>query len=349
MGIRIVTTWVLLTAMPPTKGHLDLVSFACEVDSSSKVEVLVVTQPDEPLPLDRYYAIVNSFSEHHQVGVTHIHKTLPQDPETPGFQDMWNGILKDHGAQPGDCVVASEPYGIWLAKGIGGRFMPYDPDRTLRPTKAEKVRSDPVRYFSDIAPEFQHLLRTEVVIFGAESTGKTTLSRQLAQFMRGHWFFEWARPYLETVGPEITVESMTDIWEGQLALQAHAVRSFRDKPFHIFDTDLYSTVGYWELPHWKPVLGEPPSELIKDATSFKADLYIICPSNIPFEEDPLRYGGDHRESDDQYWIDLAEKYELPYVVLENHVLEDRVYEAYGHIREIADLGAVMLNYDRGGL
>jgi hypothetical protein len=36
---------------------------------------------------------------------------------------------------------------------------------------------------------------------------------------------------------------------------------------------------------------------------------------IPFEADPLRYGGDKRESGMQYWIDLLEEFKLPYYVV----------------------------------
>ena len=36
-----------------------------------------------------------------------------------------------------------------------------------------------------------------VTIIGAESTGKTSLSRQLADTMDGDWVPEFARPYLE--------------------------------------------------------------------------------------------------------------------------------------------------------
>lgn len=36
---------------------------------------------------------------------------------------------------------------------------------------------------------------------------------------------------------------------------------------------------------------------------------------IPFEADPLRYGGDKRESGMQHWIDILEEFDLPYYVV----------------------------------
>ena len=58
-----------------------------------------------------------------------------------------------------------------------------------------------------------------------------------------------------------------------------------------------------------------PKGLVTDATILKSDLYLITQSNIPFEQDPLRYGGDRRESKDEYWIGLCEGYDLNYRVV----------------------------------
>lgn len=160
-------------------------------------------------------------------------------------------------------------------------------------------------------PEFQSYIRQTVTVFGCESTGKTTLSKNLARKHNGHWIFEYARPLLEKRENVINDDVMTDIWKGQAALQRQT-KFWHDKPWVFQDTDLFSTVGYWEF--WKP--GTCPEDLIADALALKSDLYIIPQSNIPFEPDPLRYGGDKRESDDQYWINLCKKYDLNYKVLE---------------------------------
>jgi HTH-type transcriptional repressor of NAD biosynthesis genes len=348
--------FILMTAMPPTKGHLNLIKFGASL--ASEVYVIVCTQPGEPFADERFHAIQTAAKRVSPYGikVAHMHRELPQDPETPGFWDMWQRIMKNpsyympffaYGVEPGDYIVSSEPYGKRLAELTGATFMVYDPDREMTPVKATPVREDMLKNFDSILPEFQHNLRTDVVIFGAESTGKTTLAKELAATINGHFFFEWARPYLETVGPDITIDSMTNIWKGQTALQVHSY-DFYDKPYAVFDTDLYSTIGYWEQPHWEAELGPVPEELIKDAYRLKADLYIITKSNIPFEEDPIRYGGDRRESPDEYWIGIAEKYDLPYVVLDSNNRIERVSWAGHYALQVAKQKAKMIEYDRGG-
>lgn len=348
--------WILMTAMPPTKGHLNLIKFGASL--AMEVNVIVCTQPGEPFANERFHAVQTAAKRISPYGikVAHMHRELPQDPETPGFWDMWKSIMLNpshympffaYGVEPGDFIVSSEPYGKKLAEITGATFMIYDPARDLLPTKGTLVRDKMIANFDQIAPEFQHNLRTNVVVFGAESTGKTTLSRELAAMINGHWFFEWARPYLETVGPEINIDSMTAIWKGQDALQRHSY-DFYDKPYAIFDTDLYSTIGYWEQPHWESELGPVPERLIKDAAHTKADLYLITRSNIAFEPDPIRYGGDHRESPDDYWIGVAEKYGLNYLVLEESTQIGRLSKAMWHARMVAEAKGKLMTYDRKG-
>lgn len=331
--------FVLLTAMPPTKGHAELIHFASILAGRGHVTVIVCTQPGEPFVSERISALREVAG--HNVTVQQIHRKLPQEPEQdPGFWDMWGDFLRWSGFKEGDYIVASEEYGVRLAEEVRGKFMPYDPSRFTREIRATRVRKNPIDNFSDILPAFQPYLRRNLTVFGAESCGKTTLVRELAT--HGWTFPEWARSYLELLGPETTREGMFDIAEGQAALQM-AANSFKDKPFNFFDTDLYSTVGYWEM--WESTLGPVPQSLIMDAWALKSDLYLILPSTIPFEADPLRYGGDHREGSDEFWIGVAEKYDLNYIVMKEQEVTKRWAEALKYSRQLFDKNA-QLSYDR---
>lgn len=342
--------------MPPTTGHLHLVAFARHL-TDGEVLVLVCTQPSEPLPFERAEAVRRAVARLElaeplagRAVVEHLHREVEQDPDAAGFWDMWRAALRERGVgdDPRDVIVASERYGQRLADLVGCRFLPYDLERAVNPAKATPIRDDPAAHFSQIVPEFHSHLTTTVTVFGAESTGKTTLSRQLARRLGGHWLFEWARPFLEATVNEITVRSMTDIWEGQRALQAHGA-ALGGSPWIIQDTDLYSTVGYWQLPHWAPTLGECPPALITDAARLRSDLYVITPSNIAFEADPLRYGGDEREASDQYWIDVCTRFDLPHVVLTASDPEEREREALAAIRAVGAERHARIAHDRRGL
>lgn len=321
--------FVLMTAIPPTIGHLRLIGFAAEL--ADDVCVIVGSQPGEPYPFERADAIRRATASMPGVRVEHLHKTLPQQPEeAPDFWPMWRGLLRGYGMRDGDLIVASERYGLTLAETSGGVFVPYDLERSITPVRATDVRADPIAHFAEILPEFQPVLRKRITVLGAESTGKTTLSRALAEVLPGHWLPEWARPYLEALpSPEVTPERMHVIWQAQRALQRHGL-TIPAKPFIVQDTDLFATVGFWET--WSPTT--VPQALIDDALGDRSDLYLITPSNIPFERDPLRYGGDVRETTDAFWIALAERYGLPFHVVASAPRADRVAEVSSVTRDL---------------
>lgn len=334
--------------MPPTTGHLQLIQFAEQL-ADGGVEVIANTQPHEPMAYERVAALRLAIAHHGvKATVTHLDKAMEQDPTSPGFWDMWRWLLKGLGVTPKDYLVASEAYGQRLAEITGAQFFPYDVDRTINSAKATPIRENPLEHFPDILPEFQSYLRTTVTIFGAESTGKTTLSQQLAKSLDAYWLFEYARPYLEKTVNEITPRSMTGIWNGQAALQRHGA-TLLDKPIVVQDTDLYSTVGYWQFPQWREQLGDCPEGLVRDAMALQSDLYVVTQSNIPFEPDPLRYGGDTREGSDEYWLDVCKRYELPYIVLESSDPGWRLRQAKAAILETARKKVARIAFDRHGL
>lgn len=333
--------------MPPTTGHLQLIQFASRLKNVITTDVLVCTQPFEPFPRERVNALIYATRGMYGVRILVYSKEIEQNPDAPGFWETWRDILKTNRVGHNTVIVSSEPYGKKLADLMGAKFMPYDIDRQLNPVKATEIREDPAKHFNQILPEFRRHLQTKVTIFGAESTGKTTLAKELARAYKCPWTFEYARPYLENTVNEITISSMKDIWSGQAALQKQA--SLLPSSLVIQDTDLYSTVGYWELPHWEETLGRCPEDLYGDAKDLRSDLYIVCPSNIPFEQDPLRYGGDHREGSDAYWIGVCERYGLPYFVLQSPEKIGRAGEAIDLINAKRRAKLAGLTYDRHGL
>lgn len=321
--------YTIVTAMPPTVGHDALCEFA---KSFGELHTVVATQPHEPMVRER----VSHFKFQHSgfSNTHHYSEVIEQNPETPGFREMWAGIMKGYGLGPGDFIVTSEPYGQWIAEMTGSEWVPFDIDRKIVPAKAESIRNDYITNWQCISPEFRkrHLQR-RVTTFGAESCGKTTLANQIVDALGGRLLHEWARPYLEAVGPVLSVDKMDRIWKGQRAIQWLDY----DSPLIVQDTDLFSTLGYWHMYSPETVT----SELYFDAHECASDLYILCPSDIPFEADALRYGGTKRESSDQYWIDLLEDNNLNYVIYDREDGPESVFE---------EIDAILpsLAFDRGG-
>lgn len=312
---------VLMTALVPTVGHKYLIDFAKAlglIGYRDRVHVIVGTLEREPVKGNlRFDAISETYKNDPRVVVHHLHRDVPQDPsEHPDFWGVWCDIVREFvDVQPDDYFVASELYGMDMAHVLGCKFMPCNRYRETIPVKGTDVRNDLMDSFEFILPEFQKHIRKTVTVFGAESCGKTTMTRALAKELNGHFIPEWAREYLETVGAEVTDERMRAIIFGQAALQKTAKNDLFNKPFIFQDTDLFSTLGYYRL--WGGGTDHDVDLCEYLAKQLKSDFYIVMNDGIPFEADPLRYGGDKRESGMQFWIDLLEEFKLPHYVIPN--------------------------------
>lgn len=316
-------TIILMTALLPTTGHTDLIKWASLIPDND-VYVLVSARTFEPVPgILRKAALESSLS-----GVDNVVVKLHEDDEAPqnptdhyDFWRWWKTTINNHFPELSgkwDYVVASEPYGQEIAESLNSHFMPYDIKRELNPIKSTKARLNPEENWGQIIDLIRQSYQTCITIFGQESVGKTTLSRILARELSGTWLPEWARPYLETVGPNLNTEVMNRIYKGQTALQT---KTFHDasKPFTILDTDLYSTVGYYQIGGY-----ERNYNLEAKANELKSDLYFLLPDDVPFEEDILRYGGDIRESTYDFWKELLDNHSLEYQEVPVGSLDEKV-------------------------
>ena len=88
------TNWVLMTAMPVTTGHEALIKFANKF-SARRDELTVVvlcTQPGEPYIEERRTALSWITSHLATTQLRVIPQEIEQNPEAPGFWDMWRKI-----------------------------------------------------------------------------------------------------------------------------------------------------------------------------------------------------------------------------------------------------------------
>lgn len=321
-----------MTALVPTVGHLALIRFAANlVGFSGYVDVVVSGRSFEPVPLktriDALHEDTRAIERETGANIwinKHEDDNAPQNPSTPEEWDYWKQICRNQADGTfHDYVVASEPYGKKMADLLECEFVPFDIDRDLVPVKGSDVRENIQYRFDQIIPAMQKHLRQKVTIFGSESCGKTSTTLDLAMVYGAPHTKEFARPYLEAMEDKtITEDKMATIVRGQYALMRAAEDTGKWLTFH--DTDLLSTIGYYRI------FGTPPGEDTFIETRFKrtkSDLYIVLDTNIPFEPDPLRYGGDVRESDTQFWIDLLNEYDCNYYVVQSHDRTKRMLEA----------------------
>ncbi len=153
----------------------------------------------------------------------------------------------------------------------------------------------------------------KVVLFGPESTGKTTLSRQLARHYNTVWAPEFARDYLqEKWNNERKIceqEDIIPIAEGQIQLENDLAKK-ADKLL-ICDTDLLETKVYSEEYYGgfvDPLLDEA-------AVANSYDIYFLTYIDTPWEEDDLRDRPEQRLEMFNAFENTLKKYNRPYVLL----------------------------------
>lgn len=310
---------ILMTALVPTTGHLDLIKFASYI--TEKVVTVIINgrsfEPTNTWERHESLSLAVDRAELHNVVIDYvIDDNAPQNPDPTleydaKFWDYWADTIKDsHDVNLDTAIIASEEYGGVLAKHMGCRFIPYDIKRVINPVKGTNVRQSPILLWDNILPEFRKYLTSNFVLFGQESVGKTTLAKILSCSPERRFIPEYARGYLESehIGAEVTTDKMYDIAAGQAAIQQMTI-SDGAYPINIFDTDLLSTIGYWEI--FKSKMTEfkygHDHVLVEDFNKMKDSMfYFLLPDDIPLEKDPLRYGGDKRESTYDFWKNLLD-------------------------------------------
>src|SRR5688572_23831203 len=77
----------------------------------------------------------------------------------------------------------------------------------------------------------------KIVIIGPESTGKSTLCKQLAEHYQTAWCPEYAREYLTDLDRHYTYEDLLQIARGQLSLEDELGTQAGE--YYFIDTDMY--------------------------------------------------------------------------------------------------------------
>ncbi len=171
----------------------------------------------------------------------------------------------------------------------------------------------------------------KVVVFGPESTGKTTLSKQLAEHYNTLWVPEYAREYLQEKWDKeqkpCEPEDLIPIAIGQMELE----NNMASKTEHLLvcDTDLLETKVYSEVYY----LGFCDPLLEKYAIKNTYDLYFLTYIDTPWVADDLRDKPNERERMFQAFEAELKKYNRPYVLLKGNQ-EERFKKATHHLDKL---------------
>ena len=142
----------------------------------------------------------------------------------------------------------------------------------------------------------------KIVAIGPESTGKSSLCKQLATHYDTLWCPEYAREYLTIHGMDYTYEDLLTIAKGQVELEDKYVQlaignrqsAIRDRDdshssltthhsLLFIDTDMYVMKVWCEF-----VFGNCHQFVLDQIAKRKYDLYLLCDIDLPWTHDQLR-------------------------------------------------------------
>lgn len=151
----------------------------------------------------------------------------------------------------------------------------------------------------------------KIVILGGESTGKSTLSSELAEKFQGVYVGEFAREYLSQLHRPYEEEDLIVIARGQLKLELQAYNESKSLMF--CDTDLHVIMVWSEHKY-----GRCHDVILKSIATSKADAFILTAADFPWEPDLLR---EHPEEKFRYfffrwYLELLIHQSKPFIIVD---------------------------------
>ena len=120
-----------------------------------------------------------------------------------------------------------------------------------------------------------------ILILGPESTGKSTLAKDLAIHFGEPWVPEFAREYLERLERPYQFEDLAEIGEGQVKLEDQLAE--KAQKFLFCDTDL-RVIHIWSEHRF----GKTDPWVLEEIQQRKYELILLTDTDLPWEPDPLR-------------------------------------------------------------
>lgn len=287
---------------PPHRGHNYLIDTAQAQCQS--VDVLVVDNPSYK---------ISSQLRSNWLRASHPDANIQIIPDIydDDNSEAWGQHTMDFlGYQP-DVVFSSEPYGKTWANAMGCTYVDVDIERATVPISGTKVRQDILASWQYLSEPVRSGLAIRIVVIGAESTGTTTLSRDLARSLSAPWVPEIGRSYTESILPagyEWENEDFHRIGRLQQAYENEIAA--RSNGIVVCDTNATATV-VWQRRY----MGQSDKTMHDIAAADTVDLYIITGDDIPFVQDGTRDGEHIRHDMHQWFIQYIQKTGVPYIVV----------------------------------
>jgi NadR type nicotinamide-nucleotide adenylyltransferase len=324
---------------PFHSGHRHLLEAA--VAHADEVTVIVVSRGSEAAPGElRKHWIEEAFPQVRVILLDQDAVGLASE-DSPGWAAETIRVL---GGRPDVCFT-SESYGDPWARAMGCDHFLVDRRRRTVPISGTEIRRDPLANMAFLRGGARGHCVKRVCLLGAESSGKTTLARALAERYATVWNPEIGHMYswYRTGDPSDWGTWRTDEFVEIANLQnwyEDFLAQFADRVIFC-DTSAWTTGLFHET-----YLGERSPEVDAAAMGREYDLYILCDPETPFAQDELgiRVDGPHRRQMYEAYLRHVQEIGAPYIVVsgahgERMTAATEAVDAVLYRRELAATGA----------
>jgi HTH-type transcriptional repressor of NAD biosynthesis genes len=273
--------------LPFHDGHAHLMETASRAVDELVVIVCSAAWHEIPVEL-RVEWIAESFPDARVVVIDQEQRGLGE-----GGTEAWAAATLDVLGRRPDVVYTSEDYGPAYAGLMGAEHVMVDRERAVVPVSGTEVRERPLAHLDLLSPQVRAHYVLRVCVIGAESTGKTTLARDLAGHYGVTFVPEFGRYYCEAMPVPTryrwTTEDFRTIARVQSRFEDDAARWVG--PVLVCDTNAFVTSVFHEA-----YLGRRDPCLEAEAAARRYDLFLLCGEETPFVQDGtgLRHEGTRR-------------------------------------------------------
>lgn len=315
---------------PPHLGHKYLIETA--LDACDHVTVLVMGTEYDTISIGMRGRMLRGMVSR-PLTVKGVADHVYDDYKSKTVWKVHNTLIENKVSTTPNAVFTSEEYGDELADNFGATHICVDLERRRHPISATAIRRDVYGQWRHLDPVVRRYFTLNVTVMGGESTGTTTLARGLQRALKAKGGVFTNTPYIPEYGRTYTEERIEAEGTRDLTwnenhfwkIAENQTRLFKDasskgrSPVIVNDTDSIATEAfarYFGVPY-----GE---EAVSDYGYFapNTDLYLITDHMIskdrvmPLVDDGSRMlDVEKRNESTQYFIDVCNKYSLPYALI----------------------------------
>lgn len=242
---------VLGKMYPVHLGHLHLIDTA--IQNCEHVDVMLCHNKSQWIPgnfrvncLKEIY-IGNLNVTIHEFEDDNLPQTEQESNSLDEFYSHWVEAVHKTIGNNLDVVLTSEKYGDDFARYLGIEHCLVDIDRTTFPVSGTKIRENPMQYWDLMPRQTQNFFVRRIAILGPESTGKSVLTKSLAQHFNTDFVEEYGRTLYEEQNGNLDLYDFKLISQRRQELEDKAVRIANKLLF--CDTEDITTMIFSKMYH----------------------------------------------------------------------------------------------------